>query len=571
MTDHRLPVVLLWHMHQPPYRDALSGRYVLPWTWLHAIKDYTDMAAHLENVPGAKAVVNFTPVLIEQVEDLSTAVANALAADMPLPDALLATLSNVPLPVDPAQRLQLVRACMRADRENLIRRHTPFAELVDLAMAINTPELIGYASDQLLYDLSVWYHLAWLGESVRRNDPRVATLEQKARGFDAADRRMLLELVGELLAGVLPRYRALADAGRCELAVSPYSHPILPLLFDFQSARDGEPTSGLPLADHYPGGAERAAWHMRRAVECYERVFGRKPRGCWPSEGAISADAVAAIEAAGFDWLATSVSILQPSLARSGIHMPSDAAAGEKLLNQGFALPGSKLACYFRHDGMSDLIGFSYSKWHGDDAATHFAQEVGALAERTSGADGRVLLIALDGENAWEYYPFNGWYFLSAMYAQLAKHPHLRLTTFSELIDEQRAAGIAPAMLPQLRAGSWVYGTLSTWMGDADKNRGWDLLCAAKRAFDEVVSAGRLAEAERVRAEQQLAACEASDWFWWFGDYNPSAAVKDFDELFRHQLTSLYRALNLEPPASLLLPISAGRGDPEAGGVMRRS
>ncbi len=571
MTDARLPVVLLWHMHQPPYRDALSGRYVLPWTWLHAIKDYTDMAAHLENVPGAKAVVNFTPVLIEQVEDLSGAVHKALHAGVPLPDMLLATLTDAPLPTDPASRLQLVTACMRADRENLIRRHAPFAELVDLALAINTLERVGYASDQLLHDLAVWYVLAWMGESVRRDDPRIAQLERKARAFDAADRRLLLELVGELLAGVLPRFRALADAGRCELVVSPYSHPILPLLFDFQAARDGEPGCGLPQAAGYPGGAERAAWHMRRAVECFERVFGRKPRGCWPSEGAISAEAVGAIEAAGFDWLATSEAILRPSLARSSIQVPADAAAADKLLNQGFALPGSKLSCFFRHDGMSDLIGFTYSKWHGDDAAVHFVQEVNALAERTAGSDSRALLVALDGENAWEYYPFNGWYFLNAMYTQLANHPNLRLATLSEVVDAQRAAGVLPAVLPKLRAGSWVYGTLSTWMGDPDKNHGWDLLCAAKRAFDEVVAGGRLGEVDRILAEQQLAACEASDWFWWFGDYNPSAAVRDFDELYRHQLTSLYRSLNLEPPANLLLPISIGRGAPEAGGVMRRS
>jgi alpha-amylase/alpha-mannosidase (GH57 family) len=460
---------------------------------------------------------------------------------------------------------------MRADRENMIHRHPPFSELVDLALAINAPERIGYASDQLLYDLAVWYYLAWMGESVRRGDPRVVQLERKARGFDAADRRMLLELVGELLAGVLPRFRALADAGKCELAVSPYSHPILPLLFDFQAARDGEPDLGLPLADNYPGGPERAAWHLRRAVECHERVFGRKPRGCWPSEGAVSTAAAQAIEAAGFDWLATSEAVLRPSLARSGVTVPCDATAAETLLNQRFALPGSRLACYFRSDRISDLIGFTYAKWHGDDAALHFTQELGALAERTAGAAGRVLLIALDGENAWEYYPFNGWYFLSEMYAQLARHPKLRLATLSELVDEQRAAGAAPALLSQLRAGSWVYGTLSTWMGDTDKNRGWDLLVAAKRAFDDVLAAGSLAEAERVRAEQQLAACEASDWFWWFGDYNPAAAVRDFDELFRHQLTSLYRALNLDPPANLLLPISEGRGVPEAGGVMRRA
>ncbi len=570
MSD-RLPVILFWHMHQPPYRDALSGRYVLPWTWLHAIKDYTDMAAHLEQVPGAKAVVNFTPVLVEQIEDIAALVRAALDAGQPLPDSLLATLSDAPLPQDPQARLSLLNACLRADRENLVSRFEPFAELVRLAPGFNDLQRIGYASDQYLYDLAMWYHIAWLGESVRNSDVRVARLTARARGFDAADRRTLLQLIGELLDGVLPRFKALSDSGRCELAVSPYSHPILPLLFDFGAARDSEPAAGRPVAPSYPGGAARAAWHLQRAVQCHERVFGRRPRSCWPSEGAVSVQAAAAIEAAGFDCLATSVSVLRASLERSGIAIPDEQAEADSLLNQPFALPGSRLSCFFRHDGYSDLIGFTYSKWHGDDAAANLVQELAAFAGRTAGSAGRVLLIALDGENAWEYYPYNGWFFLSAMYAQLAGHPRLQLMTLSEFVDQQRAAGMAPAELPQLRAGSWVYGTLSTWMGDADKNRGWDLLCTAKRAFDEVMARGSLSTAEIATAELQLAACEASDWFWWFGDYNPSGAVRDFDELFRHQLTSLYRALKLEPPAVLMVPISAGRGAPEAGGVMRRS
>src|SRR5262245_22220792 len=199
MSDTRLPVVLFWHMHQPPYRDALSGRYVLPWTWLHVIKDYTDMAAHLEQVPGAKAVVNFTPVLVEQIEDLAGAVRANLQSGKPLPDALLATLSDTPLPTDAAARLALLKACLRADRENLVGRHAPFAELVGIATTLGKPEHADYVSDQFLYDLSVWYHLAWMGESVRRSDARVARLTAKARGFDAVDRRQLLTLVGELL------------------------------------------------------------------------------------------------------------------------------------------------------------------------------------------------------------------------------------------------------------------------------------------------------------------------------------------------------------------------------------
>jgi alpha-amylase/alpha-mannosidase (GH57 family) len=145
------------------------------------------------------------------------------------------------------------------------------------------------------------------------------------------------------------------------------------------------------------------------------------------------------------------------------------------------------------------------------------------------------------------------------------------LCTLSEVVDEHRRAGITPAPLKHVRAGSWVYGTLSTWMGDPEKNIGWDLLCEAKSAYDGVIAAGTLDATQRERATRQLAACEASDWYWWFGDYNPAEAVRDFDELFRHQLTSLYRSLGLSPPASLAQRISIGRGAPEAGGVMRRS
>lgn len=571
MSDRPLPVTLFWHMHQPPYRDALSGRYVLPWTYLHAIKDYTDMAWHLEAQPGAKAVVNFTPVLIGQIEDLDRSVRACLVEGVPLPDALLATLSNAPLPADAAGRLLLLRACLRADRENLIGRFPPLARLADLATAVNTPELVQYVSDQMLYDLSVWYHIAWLGESVRREDARVAALVAKERGFDVADRLSLLQLIGELLAGVLPRFRKLSDSGRCELAVSPYSHPILPLLLDFATAQEGEPAMPGPRHARYPGGEERVAWHLQQAVQFHERVFGRAPRGCWPSEGAISEPAIRAIEAAGFDWLATSVAVLRPSLALSKTPVSEDNAVAEQQLNRAFRIPGSDLSCFFRQDAISDLIGFTYSGWHGDDAAANFVRELERTEEITRGEPGRSLLVALDGENAWEYYPYNGFYFLHALYKALAEHPRLKLMTLSEVVDDKRAAGIEPAALPRVRAGSWVYGTLSTWMGAADKNAGWDLLCEAKLAFDAAVAGGHLTDSELYRAREQLAACEASDWFWWFGDYNPAAAVRDFDELFRHQLASLYRSLHMEPPATLEHSISAGHGAPESGGVMRRS
>ena len=569
MTDARLPVVLLWHMHQPTYRDALSGQYILPWTYLHAIKDYVDMAGHLEANPQARAVVNFTPVLIEQLEELAVRVGAHLSEGQAVPDPVLALLSEQPLPQAPAERLAVLRACLRADRQNLIERFPVYAELAALAAVLGTPEQVVYASDQLLRDLAMWFHIAWLGETVRRSDVRVAQLTEHGRQFTAAHRRCLLELVNELLQGLLPRYRVLADQGRCELSVTPYSHPILPLLLDFGAARESEPSSPAPRHAQYPGGAQRAAWHMQEALAVFERVFGRRPRGCWPSEGAVSEGALQVMQGAGMQWIASSGNVLRAALDKSGI-VPEQ-HGGERLLHQAHCGPDGAMRCFFRDDGISDLIGFTYSRWHGDDAARHLVEQVERMADVTEGVPGRVLVIALDGENAWEHYPFNGYYFLDAMYAALSQSARVRLTTLSDVIDAADAQGVQPHRLPQLRAGSWVHGTLSTWMGDPDKNAGWDLLCEAKLAYDAVLAGGQLDQARQQAASRQLAHCESSDWFWWFGGYNPPEAVRDFDLLFRHQLTSLYRLLGLDPPASLQQPLSAGGGSPEGGGVMRRA
>jgi alpha-amylase/alpha-mannosidase (GH57 family) len=550
-------------MHQPQYRDALTGQYVLPWTYLHAIKDYIDMAAHLEAQPTARAVVNFTPVLIEQLEELSQKISAHLKANEALPDAVLGLLSSVPVPTNPPERLELMKACLRAQRKNLIERFGPYLELATIAETLATPERVMYASDQLIHDLAVWYHLAWVGETVRRSDARVAALTAQGRAFTEQQRRELLTLVGELVASVVPRFRKLSDSGQCELSVTPYGHPIVPLLLDFQSAREAVPGMALPHAPRYPGGAERAVWHINEGLRVFTAAFGVTPVGCWPSEGAVSDGTLGLLEKAGFKWVASSANVLGASLRVAGAADNDDPSA----YNRPYSLPGSNLQCYFRDDTLSDRIGFNYSTWHGDDAAQNFAHELAQRSRDYNGAQGHVILIALDGENAWEYYPFNGYYFLHALYEALANHPQLELTTLADCVRR----GLTPAPLQKLVTGSWVHGTLATWMGDTAKNAAWDLLVDAKLAFDRVMREGKLNDQERVAAERQLALCESSDWFWWFGDYNPAEAVSQFDRLYRRQLVTLYRLLGVSVPEILGHPISVGRGAPEAGGVMRRA
>jgi len=572
-ADPRLPVVLLWHMHQPDYRDALSGEYRLPWTLLHAIKDYTDMAAHLEENPAARAVVNFTPVLIEQLRELADSLAAHLRDGALLPDPVLAVLADDDLPEGEAARAALMGALLRAHQVHLIDRYPRFAELARWARALLEAGRAGYASDAFLRDLGAWYYLAWMGETVKRGDARIARLLAYEGAFGVAERRELLQVIAELLQGVLPRYRALRERGQVEIAISPYAHPILPLLLDFNAAREAQPDAPLPAAAAYPGGAQRVQWHLQRAVRTLQECFGGDPQGCWPSEGALSEASLDAIARHGFRWVASGGTVLHGTL-HAQARAVGDAPECQAYAHPGGAPVGQPLRCVFRHDGLSDLIGFTYSRWHGDDAVANLVVELERVAEQASArADGeRLLLIALDGENAWEHYPFNGYYFLRGLYAALATHPRLRLCLMSEALAAPAGEATAmPAPLGRVRAGSWVHGTLATWIGDADKNRGWDLLVDAKRAVDAALDGGRFDAAQRERILLQLAHCESSDWFWWFGDYNPAESVRDFDELFRHQVAVLYALIGQPAPAALGQRISVGRGDPEGGGVMRRA
>ncbi|HFD80843.1 MAG TPA: glycoside hydrolase [Gammaproteobacteria bacterium] len=548
-------------MHQPQYCDLISGQYRLPWTYLHALKDYVDMAAHLEAVPAARAVINFAPVLLEQIDDYASQVRGYLGEHQPLRDPLLAALVAPVLPGHLEERMELVNACLRVNHQRVIERFPAYRRLAELARHYQRHcEDRIYLNDQFIIDLLFWYHLGWLGETVRRNDLRVQRWQEQGNGFDLHERRELLVLMGELLAGVLPRYARLAKAGQVELAMSPYAHPIMPLMLDLGSAREAMPGVELPEPAVYPGGEERVRWHLEEGIRVFEQYFGQKPAGCWPSEGSVSAATLGLLDDYGFRWAASGETVLRNSL---GASEGEAAMAAPDAVLRGYDV-GGELLCFFRDDRLSDEIGFNYSTWHADDAVANFIHQLERVAAAHGGRE-RVLPIILDGENAWEHYPENGYYFLRSLYERLAAHPHLELSTFGEAIE----AGVESASLSALVSGSWVYGTFSTWIGDPDKTRGWEMLIEAKRAFDQACSEGRLDEEQLLAAQLQLSVCEGSDWFWWFGDYNPEDSVSDFEQLYRMHLSNLYQLLDLEPPEYLAHSFTHGSGDPELGGTMR--
>lgn len=558
MSD-RLKVVLCWHMHQPQYSEPMRGMYQLPWTYLHAIKDYVDMAWHLESVPGAKAVVNFAPTLIEQIADYDEQLSARFKGTGRLKDPLLIALDSPVQPASVEARKKLISDCLRANDEKLIAPFPHFAKLASMARGfLEDIEQLHYINDQFMVDMVVWYHLAWMGESVRRSDVRIQALMKKGSLFTFHDRRQLMLVIGELLNDLIPRYRRLAETGRVELSVTPYAHPIVPLMLDINSTLEAMPDAPLPEITNYPGGEERAHWHMEEGLRVFESYFGFRPKGCWPSEGAVSEDTLSLIYRHGFTWAATGENVLRNSFNLSD--MP------EASVHKPYKLAGDSPACFFRDDGLSDLIGFTYTKWGADDAVDDFINHLLTIKSNTEGDKDRVLSVILDGENAWEYYSYNGYYFLQSLYKRLAAHPEIEITTFSESLER----GVRATDLPNLVAGSWVYGSFSTWIGDPDKNRGWDLLSQAKHVFDKVTAERKFDADTELALKRQLAICEGSDWFWWFGDYNSADSVSDFERLFRLHLSNLYQMLGEEVPQNLSETVSQGGGGIEQGGTMRR-
>jgi alpha-amylase/alpha-mannosidase (GH57 family) len=383
--------------------------------------------------------------------------------------------------------------------------------------------------------------------------------------FDSADRRSLLQLIYDCMSNLIPRYRKLAESGQIELSMTPYCHPIIPLLNDINNMSCAQPDAPMPNYDKYPGGVERSRWHIQEGINCFMRHFGLRPKGIWLSEGAISEDAVALIEEFDFKWTASGEGVWRNSIRLS--NLDSEKVHSKRALFHPYELKGHTPKMFFRDDGLSDLVGFEYSRMNSVDAANDLVHHLENIADfLNDSANRHVVSIILDGENAWEYYPHNGYYFLNHLYQKLSDHKSVHATTFIKAIENTKTH-----QLEKMCAGSWVYGSFSTWIGQKDKNRAWDRLVEAKQAYDITLAKGKLSAATVEQATRQLAICEGSDWFWWFGDVNSSESVREFDQLFRLQLKNLYKILELDQPDNLDEPLSKGGGNAENAGTMVRN
>ena len=540
-----LDVVIVWHMHQPYYKDPLKNEYALPWTYLHGIKDYFDMPAIVEDTPGAKAVFNLVPSLIEQLLDYASGSAV---------DPFLAKGKADPSVMSLDERVFVLENFFSANRQHMIEPSRRYLELLYMAGEGKpglAAERVKHFSDQDLLDLQVLFFLAWTGEAARRRYPLFAALVAKGENFTAVDKERLFATQLEVLQAIIPLYKRLHVEGRIELSVTPYYHPILPLLCDIRSAHTAMPRAALPTTTfRHP---EDARAQIRRGISYFREIFGFQPDGMWPSEGSVSNEAVTIIAGSGISWIATDEEILAKSLDGGLGH-------GKERLYRPWRYSSSQgeVGAFFRDHELSDLIGFTYSQWEAGRAVADLCARLNAIKSRLGGA-GRVVSIILDGENAWEYYPDNAYTFLQGMYKGIAGSAHLRLATCSEVLRETSFDGRLNTIFP----GSWINGSYGIWIGHPEENLAWDLLAQARAAAvsgNPLVAAALLdgepsADATVEAICRSLYAAEGSDWFWWYGDDHFSPHSDRFDRLFRQHLMNIYRLLGQDSPRGLLEPI----------------
>ena len=546
-----LRVILLWHQHQPFYKDLVTGEYRLPWVRLHALKDYYGMVKLLDEFPKVHQNFNLVPSLMVQIQDYVAGTAR---------DPFLSVAAKPAKELTPEERRFALQYLFQANPQNVIGRYPRYRQLWERFREHGDhPERAErYFQDQDFTDLQVLSQIAWFDEFFLE-EKDVAALVTKGHHFSLDDQKFVIARERELLGRVLPAHAEAAEKGSIEISATPFYHPILPLVCDTSIGAVSSP--GLPLPQNRFRHPEDAREQLVRGLDLHEKVFGMRPKGIWPSEGSVSEEALAIAHTLGVQWMATDEGVLGRStgsfFSRDGSgRLPAQQA--EKLYNiHRYENGSTAMHMVFRDHTISDLIGFVYSGMPPADAARHLIANIKEAARPVldKGRDA-VVSIILDGENAWEYYPKSGREFLRRFYDALQTEPGIEALTISEAIARHKDFGKMNSLVP----GSWISANFNVWIGAPEDNRAWDYLHHAREFYAQ--NAARATEAQRKLAFDEILIAEGSDWNWWYGPEHHSANDRDFDELYRKHLSNVYQALGAVPPDYLAQPITGAEVRP---------
>ncbi len=540
-----LNVAFVWHMHQPYYKDDLTSTYLLPWVRLRCAKDYLKMPALLDGYPKVRATFNLVPSLLAQIEDYGKEGSVDLFLNLSSRDA--GELSA-------EEQTFLLRWMRESPRALRVQQSPRYLELASRS-------LDQQFSTQEIRDLQVWFNLAWCDPVWVDSDPRLSELKRKDRDFTERDKEPLFEAQAEVMTKVIPKYRELADRGQAELTFSPYYHPILPLLCHVDAARTANPQIKLP--ERHFSHREDAERQIELGQGLFERLIGRRPGGMWPSEMAVGESVAGLAVRAGIDWMISDEEVLARSIDAHIWRDPEGRVNVPAQLYRPYRIDreGQSVAMVFRDSSLSNLIGFDYQRMSSTDAARDLMARLRRIREQQNDDD-YLAVIALDGENAWEFYPRDGHDFLNALYGELeAAAPDIVTTTVGDFLKEHPPQ----QQLHRLHTGSWIGASLDTWIGDPDHNTAWDLLADTRTWLEEQSRQRPHESGQAMNAWREILITEGSDWFWWFSRKHDSGMDQIWDNQFRLHLRNVYKVMGQRAPARLFQPILQKAPTPERG------
>ncbi len=542
MTE-RLSVCFIWHMHQPLYKDRLTGMYLMPWVRLHGIKDYVDMPLILEDYPNIRQTFNLVPSLLEQLNDYANG-----AIDEQI---VLTCKDNSQYTA--ADKIAILRESFHCNLNRQIKTHAPYYELYlkrerFLKKGRTLGTMIDEFSPEEYSDLATWFNLAWFDPYWVKNNAELKAYYVQARNFTLEQRARLIEIERDLIRQTIPVYKRLQEKGQIEVTTTPYYHPILPLLIDSNAARWCSPQTPLPEKLYFH--REDARAQLDKGLDLYEEMLGQKARGMWPSEMSVSPASLELIAQCGIKWVVLDEALLCKS-AGVGIYRDHHGNLNNPdVLCQPYQLTvgDEQISILFREIVTSNEIGFSYGHRDPAEAATALYMRLKHIQQKLFHWDREgVVAIALDGENCWETYEEDGNLFLKEVYERISEDSTLNVCTVSEYLEKNPPT----TKLNNIHSGSWINADYHIWIGDPHKNLAWDLLGDTRNFLVQQLKQNEYSAEVQKNAWEEIYAAEGSDWFWWFGEPNNSAHDDIFDEQFRLRLQNVYTILGASYPREL--------------------
>ncbi|HKW71001.1 MAG TPA: glycogen/starch synthase [Candidatus Dormibacteraeota bacterium] len=494
------------------------------------------MPALLDGYPKLRATFNLVPSLLAQIEDYGKE--ESVDLFLNLSQRAAGDLS--------AEEREFVLRWMRESPRALRVQQSPrYLELASRGIDAQ------YKTADIR-DIQVWFNLAWCDPVWVESDPRLAELKRKDRDFTEEDKGILFAAQLERIRSVIPKYRELAERGQAELTFSPYYHPILPLICHVDSARSANPQIQLP--ERHFSHREDAERQIELGLGLFERMLGRRPKGMWPSEMAVGESVIGLAEKAKLDWMISDEEVLARSL--EGPFNRDEQLYQPKRV----AREGGTVAMVFRDSQLSNAVGFDYQRTSSLDGARDLLGRLRRIRDVQGDRD-FLAVIALDGENAWEFYPRDGHDFLNAVYTELEASTDIITTTVSDFIAEHPPQ----QQLHHLHTGSWIGASLDTWIGDPEHNVAWDLLAETRDWLDAQSQQRPKDSQQAALAWREILITEGSDWFWWFSRKHDSGMDPIWDNQFRLHLRNVYKLMGARAPARLFQPIIKRAPTPERG------